>query len=133
MYKAEKKGKSHTKRKTRKRCHIFSGAQSGSPCRWWKKRGEAKGGKGEDHLAHVRLHRLLIPRALWVRKKTRKRRGSILYWMKINLSGTTCQSLHLVQTLSFSNTSYRKAFMTQSVKCIMYQIIWTKSRKWTNF
>ena len=85
-------------------------------------KGKAKRGKGEDPLVRLCLHRLLIPRALRVWKKTKKQRGSILYQIKINLNGTSCLSLYLMQTLSLRNIFQRKAFTTQSVKYISYQI-----------
>ena len=96
-------------------------------------RSQVKRSEGGDLLVRLRLHHLLIPRALRVRKKTKKPRGSILYRMKINLNGTSRLSLHLMQTHSLRNTSQRKVFTTQSVKYIPCQTTWTKSRKWTNF
>ena len=78
-------------------------------------RSQVKRSEGGDLLVRLRLHRLLIPWALRVRKKTKKPRGSILYRMKINLNGTSCLSLHLVQTHSLRNTSHRKVFTMQSV------------------
>ena len=60
-------------------------------------RSEAKRGEGEYPLVRLRLHCLLIPGALRVRKKTKKPRGSILYQMKINLDETSLLSLYLMQ------------------------------------
>ena len=62
-------------------------------------RSQAKRNKGGDLLVHLCFHRLLIPRALWVRKKTKKPKDSILYRMKINLNGTSRLSLHLSKTI----------------------------------
>ena len=42
-------------------------------------RSQVKRSEGGDLLVRLCLHRLLIPRALRVRKKTKKPRGSILY------------------------------------------------------
>ena len=84
-------------------------------------RSQVKRSEGRDLLVRLRLHRLLIPRALRVRKKTKKPRGSILYRMKINLNGTSRLSLHLMQTHSLRNASQRKVFTTQSVKYIPCQ------------
>ena len=84
-------------------------------------RSQVKRSDGGDLLVRLRLHRLLIPRALRVRKKTKKPRGSIFHRMKINLSGTSRLSLHLMQTHSLRNTSQKKVFTTQSVKYIPYQ------------
>ena len=86
-----------------------------------KVRSKVKRSEGKDLLVRLRLHLLLISQALRVTGKTKKPRGSILYWMKINLNGTSRLSLHLMQTHSLRNTSQRKAFTTQSVKCILYQ------------
>ena len=83
-------------------------------------RSQVKRSEGGDLLVRL-LHRLLIPRALRVREKTKKPRGSILYQMKINLNGTPRLSLHLIQTHSLRNTSQKKVFTTQSVKYIPCQ------------
>ena len=61
-------------------------------------RSQVKRSEGGDLLVCLRLHRLLIPRALRVRKKTKKPRDSILYRTKISLNGTSRLSLHLMQT-----------------------------------
>ena len=82
-------------------------------------RSQVKRSEGGDLLVRLRLHHLLIPRALRVRKKTKKPRGSILYRMKINLNGTSRLSLHLMQRHSLRNTSQRKVFTTQSVNYIL--------------
>ena len=84
-------------------------------------RSQVKRSKGGDLLVRLRLHRILIPRALRVRKTTKKPRGSILYQMKINLNGTSHLSFHLMQAHSLRNTSQRKLFTTQSVKYIPCQ------------
>ena len=96
-------------------------------------RSKVKRSEGKDLLVRLRVHLLLIPWALRVRKKTKKPRGSILHRMKINLNGTSRLSLHLMQTHSLRNTSQGKVFTTQSVKYILCQTTWTKSRKSTNF
>ena len=112
-----KRGKSLKKRKTRKRrllpnlvLHLDEERR--------EVRNQVKRSEGGDLLVRLRLHRLLIPRALRVRKRTKKPRGSILYQMKINLNRSSCLSLHLMQTHSLRNTSQRKVFTTQSVKYI---------------
>ena len=84
-------------------------------------RSQVKRSEGGDLLVRLCLHRLLIPQALRVRKKTNKPRGSILYRTKINLSGTSRLSLHLMETHSLKNTSQRKVLTTQSVMYIPYQ------------
>ena len=85
-------------------------------------RSQVKRSEGGDLLVCLRLHRHLIPRALRVRKKTKKPRGSILYQMKINLNGTSRLSLHLMQTHSLRNTHpLRKVFTVQSVLYIPCQ------------
>ena len=121
-----KRGKSHKKRKTRKRCRTYSSSQSRSPPRRRKKRNKSssksKRSEGEDPLVRLRRNRRLIPRALRVIKKTKKPRDFTLYQMKINVNGTSRLSLHLMQTFSLRKTYQRKAFMAQSVKYIPYQI-----------
>ena len=84
-------------------------------------RSQVKRSEGGDPLVRLHLHRLLIPRALRVRKKTKEPGGSILYRMKINLNEISRLSLHLMQTHSLRNTSQRKVFTTQSVKFIPRQ------------
>ena len=111
----QKGGKSLNKLKTRKRHRISSSSQSRFHLdkERRKVRNQVKRSEGGDLLVPLRLHHLLIPRALTVRKKTKKPKGSILYRMKINLNGTFHLSLHLMQTHSLSTT--------QSVKHIQYQ------------
>ena len=79
-----------------------------------KIRSKGKRSEWEDSQIHLRLHHLLIHRAL------RVGRGSILQKMKINLNETFHLTLHFMQILSLRNVSQRKAFTTQSVKYILY-------------
>ena len=96
---SSKRGKFLKKRKTRKRNTSFS-FQSRSLPRQRKKRSQKPTirNKGGDLLVHICFHLLLIPRALRVRKKTKKPRDSILYRIKTNLNGTSRLSLHLSKT-----------------------------------
>ena len=62
----------------------------------------------EDLLVCLRLHHLLIPRALRVRQTTKKPRSSILYLIKINLNETSRLRLHLMKTHKLRNISQKK-------------------------
>ena len=124
-----KRGKSLKRRKKRKQLLILffipSTSSSQSLLHLDEERREVKSkvkrSKGKDLLVRLRFHRLLIPRALRVRKKTKKPRGSTLHQMKINLNGISRLSLHLMQRHISRNTSQRKVFTDQSVKYIQYQ------------
>ena len=85
----QKGGKPLKKRKAKKlRC-----TSSSSQCRFQprgrkkRRKKQVKRSEGKDLLVRLRLHCFLIPRALRVRKKTKKSRGSMLYRMNISLNG----------------------------------------------
>ena len=89
----QKGGKPLKKRKAKKLRCTSSSSQSRFQPRGRKKRRkkQVKRSEGEDLVSisevRLRLHCFLIPRALRVRKKTKKLRGSILYRMNISLNG----------------------------------------------